>query len=609
MDEARRLLKKYYGYSEFRTGQQELIAALLSGRDVLGIMPTGAGKSVCYQLPALMSEGVAIVISPLISLMKDQVGALIGAGIPAAYINSSLSSTESRGIYKNALFGRYKLIYVAPERLENAEFLELAGKIRISLIAVDEAHCVSQWGQDFRPSYLRIRSFIENLPVRPPIGAFTATATGEVKKDIISLLRLKNPFTITTGFDRPNLYFEVIHSEKKEDDLITLVLERSERCGIVYCATRKKVESVCSLLNAAGISATRYHAGLDEKERRENQEAFIMDRCRVMVATNAFGMGIDKSNVSYVIHYNMPKSLENYYQEAGRAGRDGSQADCIMLYSPRDTVLNRWMINVSEPNGDLTPEEQNAVKQRDIERLLIINRYCNTGYCLRRFILSYFGDKLRLDCGNCSTCMENYSLIDATIEAQKILSCIYRCRQLFSRGIIVGVLRGDKDSGIASMGLDKLSTYGIMQEVSKKRIQEMVDFLIGDGYIRQSGDFGALKLMPKSAEVLAGRETVRMRLRRETPKKTLIRIAKSERSAKGGTLMERLIRLRQEFAAKENVPPYYILTDASLADMCKKLPKTSFEMMNISGMGNMKLAKYGRAFLNVIVEYIADKTE
>lgn len=609
MSEMHRLLKEYFGYSQFRTGQEEIISHLLSGKDVMGIMPTGAGKSVCYQIPALMSNGVAIVISPLISLMKDQVGALKNAGIPAAYINSSLSLTESRGIYRNALMGRYKLLYVAPERLENNDFLELASNIDITLIAIDEAHCVSQWGQDFRPSYLKIHSFIDSLPNRPPVGAFTATATKEVKEDIKNLLRLKDPFIMTTGFDRPNLYFGVIRTDKKEEELLKLIFERSERCGIVYCATRKKVEAVCSLLNANGIAATRYHAGLDEKERQENQEAFIMDKYKVMAATNAFGMGIDKSNVSYVIHYNMPKNLESYYQEAGRAGRDGSESDCIILYSPKDTILNRWMINKSEPNPELSREEQNAVKQRDIERLLIIDRYCNTSCCLRRFILSYFGDRAKHSCGNCSVCAKNYVLSDITIEAQKILSCIYRCRQLFGKSIIIDVLRGVKNSSYGLMGLDKLSTFGIMREVSARRIDEIIDSLISENYISLGSSGEVLKLTLKSADVLAGRTTVKMRVRKDSPKMALKRIVKSEKSAVGGTLMERLIRLRQEFAAKENVPPYYIFTDSALADMCKKLPKTSFEMMNVSGMGNMKLAKYGRAFLDVIVKYQEERAE
>lgn len=608
MSEIHKLLKEYYGYSSFRTGQEEIISHLLSGRDVLAIMPTGAGKSVCYQIPALVKEGVTIVISPLISLMKDQVGALRTTGIPAAYINSSLSSAQTKEIYLNALGGKYKLLYVAPERLENKGFSEIVSKIKISLIAIDEAHCVSQWGQDFRPSYLKIRFFIASLPYRPTIGAFTATATNEVREDIKKLLCLDDPFVLTTGFDRPNLYFGVLHPEDKSAELLRLVSERSERCGIVYCATRKNVESVCSLLNKNGFPATRYHAGLDESERRKNQEDFIMDSSKVMVATNAFGMGIDKSNVSYVIHYNMPKNLESYYQEAGRAGRDGSQAECIMLYSLKDVRLNRWLINVSEPNPELSAAEQNAVKWRDIERLLTIQKYCNTSGCLRRFILAYFGDKSsRSYCENCSSCSKNYQLSDITIEAQKILSCIYRCRQLFGKSIVIDVLRGTDSAELKVMGLDKLTTFGIMSELTKKRIDEMIEYLLSNNYITLGGG-GALKLAPKSADILTGKTTVKMRIHKDSLKKALKRMVKSEESAVGGTLMERLLRLRQELAVKEKVPPYYVFTDAALADMCKKLPKTSFEMMNVSGMGSMKLAKYGRAFLQVILQYTEEKS-
>lgn len=387
------LLKEYFGHSSFRAGQEDIVDCLLSGGDAIGIMPTGAGKSVCYQIPALIFPGIALVISPLISLMKDQVSALIQSGIPAAYINSSLSYAQNIKALQNAANGKYKIIYVAPERLSTPEFLNFCSKVEISMVAVDEAHCVSQWGQDFRPGYLKIPEFIDTLPCRPVVCAFTATATKEVREDIVKLIKLKEPFVMTTGFDRPNLFFSVIKPHNKNLRLIELIKERTDKSGIVYCATRKKVEDVCELLNESGFSATRYHAGLSEEERKINQEDFVFDRKTIMVATNAFGMGIDKSNVSFVIHYNMPKNIEAYYQEAGRAGRDGSEADCILLYNGQDVRTNQFLIDNSEPNPELTQEEQEIVRKRDMERLKYMTFYCTTSECLRSFILKYFGDK------------------------------------------------------------------------------------------------------------------------------------------------------------------------------------------------------------------------
>ena len=399
------VLKDYFGHDSFRDGQEQIVDALLDGRDALCIMPTGAGKSMCYQIPALLFDGVTIVVSPLISLMKDQVGSLVQSGVPAAYINSSLSYPQFLRVLSNTEHGKYKIIYVAPERLLTDGFLDTCKKIKISMVAVDEAHCVSQWGQDFRPSYLKIVSFIKSLENRPIVGAFTATATNDVKEDIKKILRLENPFEITTGFDRPNLFFGVIKSSSKDEKLIDLIRERGDRSGIVYCATRKNVESVCELLCDNGFSATRYHAGLDEYERRKNQEDFVFDRKNIMVATNAFGMGIDKSNVTYVIHYNMPKNIESYYQEAGRAGRDGGEADCILLYSPKDVRLNRFMIENSEGNDELTIEENEQIRERDFERLKHMTFYSTTNDCLRGFILRYFGGDKKAYCGKCSNCL------------------------------------------------------------------------------------------------------------------------------------------------------------------------------------------------------------
>ena len=399
------VLKRYFGYSSFRNGQEELVDALLSGRDVLGIMPTGAGKSLCYQIPAIMMSGITLVISPLISLMKDQVNALVQQGVSAAYLNRSLTDAQYNKALENAKLGKYKIIYVAPERLESNSFLRFAMNADISLIAVDESHCVSQWGQDFRPSYLNINAFISRLDCRPVIGAFTATATEEVKNDIIQLLKLRDPFKVTTGFDRPNLFFSVLRPNKKSEELLKLIRERKNQSGIVYCSTRKKVEQVCDLLNKRGISATRYHAGLEDEERVKNQDDFVYDRKSVMVATNAFGMGIDKSDVRFVIHYNMPKNIESYYQEAGRAGRDGEDADCILMYSKADVSTCKYFIENNNDNDGLSPEQKEFFRQREEERLKQMVFYCTTSDCLRGYMLKYFGDEHKESCGSNTSVM------------------------------------------------------------------------------------------------------------------------------------------------------------------------------------------------------------
>lgn len=398
-------LKMYFGHDAFRPGQEPLIDALLQGRDALGVMPTGAGKSMCYQIPALMLEGTALVVSPLISLMKDQVAALIANGVRAAYLNSSLTPGQMERALENARQGLYKIIYVAPERLDTAGFLRFAQQTKISLIAVDEAHCVSQWGQDFRPNYLKIADFVASLPTRPPVGAFTATATLRVREDIHRLLRLENPQVSVTGFDRPNLYFEVLRPKKRFQTLVELLRERPFDSGVIYCSTRKNVEDVCEKLVAAGFAAARYHAGLTDEERQRNQEDFQYDRARIMVATNAFGMGIDKSNVRYVIHYNMPKSMEAYYQEAGRAGRDGEDAECILLYNGQDIITAKYLINNGEPNPDLTPQQQAAIRSQDMRRLQQMIHYATDGGCLRGAILRYFGEQAPARCDNCSGCL------------------------------------------------------------------------------------------------------------------------------------------------------------------------------------------------------------
>lgn len=594
------VLKDYFGHDSFRDGQEQIVDALLDDRDALCIMPTGAGKSMCYQIPALLFDGVTIVVSPLISLMKDQVGSLVQSGVPAAYINSSLSYPQFLRVLSNVEHGKYKIIYVAPERLLTDGFLDTCKKIKISMVAVDEAHCVSQWGQDFRPSYLKIISFVESLANRPIVGAFTATATNDVKEDIKKILRLENPFEITTGFDRPNLFFGVIKSSSKDEKLIDLIRERGDRSGIVYCATRKNVESVCELLCDNGFSAARYHAGLDEYERRKNQEDFVFDRKNIMVATNAFGMGIDKSNVTYVIHYNMPKNIESYYQEAGRAGRDGGEADCILLYSPKDVRLNRFMIENSEGNDELTIEENEQIRERDFERLKYMTFYSTTNDCLRGFILRYFGGEKKAYCGKCSNCLSVHKLVDVTIDAQKIMSCIARTGQRYGKTVICDVLRGSKSEKILKAELNNQSTYGIMKEVTARHIFGTIDFLAEKEYISADNETEVLKLLPKSRDVLFGRERLVMKKVENSEK-----VVKTHRPEVpvNSELLDALKALRKGIASKKSVPAYVIFTDATLIDMCKKCPETPDEMLEVSGVGRTKLEKFGKQFLEEIAKF------
>lgn len=598
------VLKEYFGHDSFREGQDRITDSLLGGRDVLGIMPTGAGKSICYQVPALMFEGVTVVVSPLISLMKDQVSALVQSGVAAAYINSSLTHAQYLKVLQNTKNGKYKIIYVAPERLCAPAFLEICRSLSISMVAVDEAHCVSQWGQDFRPSYLKIPDFIGSLPSRPVVGAFTATATGTVREDIKNLLKLRSPLVVATGFDRPNLFFSVMQPNKKSIALMKLIKERKGESGIVYCSTRKAVEEVCELLNKNGFTATRYHAGLDEDERRLNQDDFVYDRAPIMVATNAFGMGIDKSNVSFVIHYNMPKNMESYYQEAGRAGRDGRNADCILLYSSKDVRTNQFLINNSEPNPDLTEDEQEEVRRRDRERLKQITFYCTTHKCLRKFILEYFGDKSPERCCKCSNCISNHENTDITVDAQKIMSCVARTGQRYGKKVICDVLRGSKNERLISAGLSRQSTYGIMADCTEKRLRDIIEHLCENGYMKAEGDeYPILRLTPKSRGVLTGSETLRMML--EIPQKKKASSAKSAAlSPADEKLLIALKELRRSLAMRQSVPAYVVFSDATLMDMCRIKPKTRDEFMEVSGVGQRKAIRYGEVFLATIAEFL-----
>ena len=601
------VLKQYFGHSQFRTGQEGIIDSILSGRDVLGIMPTGAGKSLCYQVPAMLMEGITIVVSPLISLMNDQVSALVQAGVPAAYINSSLSFQQYLEVFRRARNNAYKIIYAAPERLLTDEFLAFAESRQIAMITVDEAHCVSQWGQDFRPSYLKIAEFIERLSYRPVVSAFTATATSKVREDIENILGLKEPYSITTGFDRQNLYFEVRTPDDKLDELVSILSRHKEGCAIVYCGTRKNVDTVTDFLNAKGFSAAGYHAGMSDEERRRAQDDFIYDRVDIMVATNAFGMGIDKSNVYLVVHYNMPKDMESYYQEAGRAGRDGEPARCILLYSKRDVNLNRFMINKShDENPDLTALMRAELFQRDMDRLKDMTFYCGTADCLRGYILKYFGEKPPVYCGHCSNCCTSFETADVTVEAKKVISCVYRVYNMNGRRVgkaaIADILHGSKSEKMTSGGYDRLTTYGIMSDVPMHRIRVIMDHLIEKGYLSVTdGEYPVVTATEKTASVIKDGVKIEMKLPRE--KKRSESKPVREEVPVDSQLYAKLKELRKELASKARVPAYVIFTDASLRDMCRKLPKTRQEFLGVSGVGASKAEKYGEKFIKVISEF------
>lgn len=602
------LLRRVFGYNSFRPGQEALIDGILSGRDVFGIMPTGGGKSMCYQLPALLLPGITLVISPLISLMQDQVMALKSAGVPAAYINRSLNGAQMQAVYRNLLAGRYKIVYVSPERLDYAGFASVVSRLPISFIAVDEAHCISQWGQDFRPSYLRILNFIENLPQRPVVGAFTATATKQVREDVERILRLKNPVRTVTGFDRPNLYFEVRHPEVKGRELKKILEQMKGKSGIIYCSTRKNVESVCEELQDLGLSATRYHAGLDENERRMNQEDFIYDRKTIMVATNAFGMGIDKSNVSFVIHYNMPKSIEAYYQEAGRAGRDGAEADCILLYNTADIQMARFLINNGADNEELDPAQIEIIRKQDMARLEAMVGYCKTKTCLRGYILEYFSQKHPDLCGNCGSCKGNFQEVDITREAQMILACVKRIYDKLGYNVglnmIGNVLRGSKNKRLLELGLDEISTYGLLKSRTRSEIHAMIDHLEAEGYLEQDLDpeFPTLCLSGSAGQVLYRDKKVVMLVEVE-PEEIAIVSTPVKFSASENDLFDALKELRMKLAKEAGVPAYVVFSNATLMDMAKKKPKNMGQFKKVSGVGEIKAAWYGEAFLKCIRDF------
>lgn len=606
------ILQRCFGYEGFRPGQEELIDGALAGRDVFGIMPTGGGKSICYQVPALLLPGITLVVSPLISLMRDQVMALKGMGIPAAYINSTLTGPQMQAVYRNLLAGRYKIVYVAPERLDYSGFDSITKKLDISFVAVDEAHCISQWGQDFRPSYLRIVEFIQALPRRPAVGAFTATATAKVREDVERILGLEDPVRTVTGFDRPNLYFEVVKPKAKDPELLRLLKSRKNKSGIVYCTTRKKVEEVCQLLLDQGFAAARYHAGLEEQERTQAQEDFLYDRRTVMVATNAFGMGIDKSNVSYVIHYNMPKSIEAYYQEAGRAGRDGTEADCILLYNGNDVRIARFLIDNGGTNEELDPQQQELVRIQDLQRLEAMVAYCKTSQCLRGQILEYFGQEHVPVCGNCGVCKGEYETVDITREAQMILSCVRRIQDRLGYAVgasmVAKVLQGSREQKLLQLGLDRISTYGLMKTMGRSKIREMAAHLEAEGYLVQEPEYQTLDLTARAGDILFRGEQVSMWVRKEEARvpavaqtAQVLRLEDEDQE-----LFERLRQLRGKLARRAGIPAYMVFSNATLVDMASKRPVTLSQLYSVNGVGESKAGKYGQAVLECVKAYLEE---
>ncbi|MEH7548497.1 DNA helicase RecQ [Neobacillus vireti] len=589
-EQALSLLKTHFGYSSFRNGQEQAIRSVLTGQNTICVMPTGGGKSICYQIPALVLSGTTIVISPLISLMKDQVDTLIQAGIPATFINSSLNFSEANRRINEAKAGKYKLLYIAPERLESYDFLEDLRQMDIPLVAVDEAHCISQWGHDFRPSYRHIQQMVNNLPQKPVVLALTATATPRVREDICYSLKIDQTNTIITGFERVNLSFSVIKGQDRLKFLLDYLKKNQQEAGIIYAATRKNVDQLYERLRKEQINAARYHAGMGDADRAREQERFLEDKASVMVATSAFGMGIDKSNIRYVVHFQMPKNMESYYQEAGRAGRDGLDSECILLYSPQDVQVQRFLIDQSSDRGRITQE---------LEKLQQIADYCHTENCLQEFILRYFGETETESCGRCGNCLDSRSKVDVTKEAQMVMSCVIRMGQRFGKNLTAQVLTGSKNKKVSEMGFDKLTTYGIMKNQGAREVGEFIEFLISQELIAiEQGQFPTIFVAPQGKDVLLGKQQV---YRREA--------VQVKQVSKNDPLFESLREVRKRIAESENVPPFVIFSDAALKDMCAKQPKTSEEFLQVSGVGEHKLQKYGLEFIQAIRVFLEENPE
>ena len=600
-------LKAVFGYDSFRPGQEAVINAILDGRGILAVMPTGAGKSLCYQVPAMLFSGITLVISPLISLMQDQVKALNEAGVNAAFINSSLSEKELNDTFKNAYKGHYKIIYVAPERLMSEGFISFAKSVEISMVTVDEAHCISQWGQDFRPSYMDIAEFINILDKRPIISAFTATATQNVREDIICSLGLSDPYFLVTGFDRENLFFQVDKPQNKERFILDFIGRHRGESGIIYCATRKNVDSLYTLLRKQHISVGKYHAGMSNEERKQMQNDFVFDYTSIVIATNAFGMGIDKSNVRFVIHYNMPSSMENYYQEAGRAGRDGLNSECILLFSPQDIIINRFLLEHKD-FSDIDLIDAMTIRERDIKRLQIMEGYCYTTECLRNYILKYFGEDPKKPCDDCGNCLRQFETLDMTDEAKKIINCIYESRGRYGKNIIMDTVLGAKTARLTEIGATEYKSYGVLESSNKNLLRRLIEELLLEGYIA-TGEYQVLKLGDISR--LKNTETKvlvkitdedKITKRKEKPKSNKKGI--DSLTSKGFKLFDRLKELRLEIARAEKIPPYIVFNDKTLIDMCAKMPTTKSDMLNVSGVGENKYGKYGERFIAVIKEYV-----
>lgn len=601
-DRALQLLQTYFGYTSFRPAQEAPVESLLKNEDVVAIMPTGAGKSICFQIPALCKSGLTVVFSPLISLMKDQVDGLVDQNIPAALINSTLTQTEFNKTMYDVRSGNIKLLYIAPERLGSNFFCNVLRSMPISQVIVDEAHCISQWGHDFRPSYRLIGDWLASLPKRPVVGAFTATATKAVENDIKTLLGLDHANVYVTGFDRPNLSFSVVRTPKRMDYVVDYVRRHSHENGIIYCSTRKDVERVYDNLTRAGIQTGYYHAGLSDEMRKDMQNKYAFDQLQVMVATNAFGMGIDKSNVRYVLHYQMPRNMESYYQEAGRAGRDGAPAECILLYSGQDVRVHKYLIE----QGHLEPQRE----QVELRKLQSMIDYCFYSTCLRKYMLAYFGEIVPwIECSNCSSCNTKGERVNVTKEAKAIFRAIIATEERYGASMISSIVRGERTDRITRAGLDALSVFGYLSDVGDKEIKGLIQQFVASGYLRSSmGKYPVLSVTAGAEEVLAGHkevEEIRQEVivpSRKTKKSASISRSEVPRSGSGG-LFEHLRQHRKQLASQLSVPPYIIFPDTVLIDLANIRPKTLGEFGNIKGVGEAKLKKYGLSFLEAISQY------